>query len=100
LIERRTRMTEPSATPLRQWRYGLHPRAKGLQIRSLGRVELPLGEALRLEMVDTAPDAEDTAYVQYYIATEAGPWALWVSCARDELADREATLQEITPPLA
>jgi len=30
----------------------MHPRAAGLQVRSLGRVDLPLGEALRLEMVD------------------------------------------------
>jgi hypothetical protein len=91
-------VTEPSAPPPLQWRYGLHPRAKGMQIRSLGRVELPLGEALRLEMADVAPSGDDVADVQYYISTEAGAWALWLSCPRDELAGREAALHELAPP--
>ena len=76
----------------------MHPRAAGMQIRSLGRVELPLGEALRLEMVDADPGGEDVAHIQYYISTEAGAWALWLSCARGDLAGREAALREISPP--
>jgi hypothetical protein len=67
-----------------------------MQIRSLGRVELPIGEALRLEMGDD-PRA-DVAHIQYYIWTEAGAWALWLSCARGDLAGREAALREISPP--
>ena len=69
-----------------------------MQIRSLGRVELPLGEALRLEMGDADPRTEDVAHIQYYIWTEAGAWALWLSCARGDLAGREAALREISPP--
>jgi len=90
-------MTEPSAKPLGQWRFGLHPRAKGLEVRSLGRVELPIGEALRLELVD--PADEETAHIQCYVATESGGWALWLSCPRDKLADREAALEGMTVPL-
>jgi hypothetical protein len=95
---RRTRMTESSATLPRRWRYGVHPGAAGTQIRSLGRVDLPIGEALRLEMVNADLGAEDVVHVQYYISTEAGGWALWLSCARSELAGREAALREMTPP--
>ena len=91
-------MTESSASPLSRWRYGMHPRATEMRIRSLGRVDLPLGEALRLEMVDADPGGEDTVHLQYYIATELGPWALWLSCPREELADREASLQVLSPP--
>jgi hypothetical protein len=69
-----------------------------MRIRSLGRVDLPLGEALRLEMVDAGPGEGDIVHLQYYIATELGPWALWLSCPREDVADREASLQELTPP--
>ena len=78
----------------------MHPQATELRIRSLGRVHLQLGEALRLEMVDPEADADETVHVQYYIATELGPWALWLSCARVDLADAEASLAELTPPFA
>jgi len=93
-------LTESSATPLRQWRYGMHPRAKGLQIRSMGRVELPIGEALRLEMVNADPGGEGTVHLQYYIVTDAGPWALWLTCAHDEMAGHEAAVHDMTPPFA
>ena len=93
-------MTESSASPLSRWRYGMHPRATEMRIRSLGRVDLPLGEALRLEMVTGAPAEEGVVHLQYYIATELGPWALWLSCPREEVADREASLEELTLPLA
>jgi hypothetical protein len=69
-----------------------------MRIRSLGRVDLPLGEALRLEMAIATPDGDDIVHLQYYIATELGPWALWLSCPREDLAEREASLQELTPP--
>ena len=69
-----------------------------MQIRSLVRVELPLGEALRLEMGDADPQGEDVAHIQYYIWTVAGAWALWLSCARGDLTDREAALRQISPP--
>ena len=92
-------MAESSPSPLNRWRYGMHPRAAGMQISALGRVDLPLGEALRLEMVNADPGGEDLVHLQVYIATELGPWALWLSCAREELAEREAALREITPPI-
>ncbi len=92
-------VTDASAPKLlNKWRYGIHPQAAGTQLDALGRVELPLGEALRLEMVDHAPDAEDLVHIQYYIATESGGWALWISCPRADLAAREASLQELAPP--
>ena len=91
-------MTELSPMPSAGWRYGIHPNTVGMQIRSLGRVELPLGEGLRLEMEDADPRVADVAHIQYYICTEAGAWALWLSCARGDLAGREAALREISPP--
>ena len=93
-------MTESTASPISRWRYGMHPRATDMHVRSLGRVDLPLGESLRLEMASAAAGGEDTVHLQYYIATDLGPWALWLSCAREDLAAREASLQELTLPLA
>jgi hypothetical protein len=91
-------MTESPASPVSRWRYGMHPQATEMRIRSLGRVYLQLGEALRLEMTNAGPDDDDIVHLQYYIATELGPWALWLSCARADVADAEASLQELTPP--
>lgn len=92
-------MTGSSSPLLHGWRYGMHPRAAGMQVRALGRVELPLGEALRLELVSDVQGASEMGHVQYYISTDAGPWALWLSCPRTELADREAALQKLAHPL-
>jgi hypothetical protein len=92
-------MTESSATPRRRWRDGIHPGVVGSKIASLARVELPLGDAIRVEMVSADAGGEDVAHVQYYICTEAGGWALWISCPRGALADLESSLQAI-PPLA
>jgi hypothetical protein len=75
------------------WNYGAHPGAKGLEVRSLGRVELQLGDALRLEMGSTGPVAVDVVCVQYFIAMAEGGWALWLSCRPSELADNEAALR-------
>ena len=93
-------MTEALASPLSRWRYGMHPHATQMRIRSLGRVYLQLGEALRLEMMNVGPGGEDIVHLQYYIATELGPWALWLSCAREDVADCEASLRELTLPFA
>lgn len=90
-------MTESSATLPHRWRYGMHPEAVGLQIASLGRVVLPIGEALRLEMEGSDPGSEDIVRVQYYVATESGGWALWLSCPKEELAAREAALEAMAP---
>lgn len=92
-------MTEPTASPMSGWRYGIHPRATGMRVHALGRVDLPLGEALRIEMVSADPGGDDTVHLQYYIATEAGPWAIWVSCPRSELAGREASLTNLNLPI-
>ena len=91
-------MTESLASPLRRWRTGMHPRATEMRIRSLGRAHLQLGEALRVEMVSADRDEGAIVHVQYYIATELGPWALWLSCAQEDLADCETSLRELTPP--
>jgi hypothetical protein len=93
-------MTESIASPGRRWRYGIHPLATEMRIRSLGRVHLQLGEALRLEMTNAEPESRDVVHLQYYIATELGPWALWLTCPREDLADSEASLREIALPLA
>lgn len=92
-------MDEAPAAPIANWRYGIHPRAKGMRVRSLGRVDLALGEALRLEMVDQ-DETDPSVHLQYYIVTEVGAWALWLSCPRDDVAAREAALETITPPFA
>jgi hypothetical protein len=92
-------VTESSGSPLPGWHYGLHPRAVGMKLRSLERADLPLGEALRLEMAGDGPGGEDSVHLQYYISTHAGPWALWTSCARAELAAREAALRAVVPEL-
>ena len=92
-------MAESLPSPLSRWTTGMHPDATGMRIRSLGRVFLPLGEALRLEMTnDGAGDV--VVHLQYYIVTDAGPWALWLSCAREDVADCEASLRELTPAFA
>jgi len=93
-------VTESTATLPHRWRYGIHPRAAGTQVRSLGRVELPLGEALRLEMVSAEPSGDEIVHMQYYIVTEAGDWALWLSCAGADLDALEAGLQALQAPTA
>ena len=93
-------MTESHGSPLSRWRYGIHPNATEMRIRSLGRVYIQLGEALRLEMMNDGPGGDDNVHLQYYIATELGPWALWLSCPREDVADCEASLRELTPPFA
>jgi hypothetical protein len=98
-MELEDEVNESSATLPRGWRYGIHPRAVGMQIRSLGRVDLPIGEALRLEMVRADQGEEDVIDVQYYICSEAGGWALWLSGARADVAARETTIHELTPAL-
>ena len=93
-------MTESLGSPPSRWRYGMHPQATEMRIRNLGRVYLQLGEALRLEMVNAGRDEDDIVHLQYYIVTELGPWALWLSCAPAEVADHEAAIRELTPPFA
>ena len=94
-------MTDSLASqPLGRWRYGMHPHATEMRIRSLGRVHLQLGEALRLEMMHDGPGGDDLVHLQYYISTELGPWAIWLSCAREDVADIEASLRDYTPPFA
>lgn len=83
--------------PVGDWHYGLHPRAAGLRIRSCERVRVPLGEALRLEMVDDEPSDRAAVHLQYYIVTDVGPWALWISCAPSEVDDSEAIVRELVP---
>ena len=91
-------MAESPASSISRWRYGMHPRATDMRIRSLGRVHLQLGEALRLEMMNDGPHGDDLVHMQYYVSTELGPWALWLSCPREDVADCEASLRELTSP--
>jgi hypothetical protein len=94
-------MTEKAeSAAIDRWRTGFHPRAGEMRVRSLGRVHLQLGEALRLEMAEVGSAEGDVVHLQYYIATELGPWALWLSCSPAELADSEAALRDLEPPFA
>jgi len=93
-------MAESGESPLGRWRYGFHPHAAGMEIRSLARVHLQLGEALRLEMTDGDPARAETVHLQYYIATELGPWAVWLSSDRGEVAECEQALQAVESPFA
>jgi hypothetical protein len=93
-------MDESLAPTIRRWRYGMHPQATEMRIRALGRVELPLGEALRIEMTYADGSQDHLVHLQYYIATELGPWALWLSCAREDVEDSEATLRDLDPPIS
>ena len=78
------------------WRLGLDPRASGSVIRSMTRVELPVGDALRVEMIE--PASPDIVHVQYFIGTDAGGWALWISCHPSMLGAFEASLPSLTRP--
>ena len=89
--DRKSAETLPSG-----WRFGFDPAVVGSVVRSLSRVELPLGEALRLEIEMAGPG--DLVHVQYHIATGSGGWALWISCPRSELAGCEAALAAIVSP--
>src|SRR5829696_3277093 len=94
-------MTEKvESASIDRWRTGFHPRAGEMRVRSLGRVHLQLGEALRLEMAEIGSSGDDVVHLQYYIATELGPWALWLSCASTGVAASEAALRDLEPPFA
>ena len=94
-------MTEKvESAPIDRWRTGFHPRAGEMRIRSLGRVHLQLGEALRLEMAEVDQPRNDAVHLQYYIATELGPWAIWLSGSSSEIAASEAALRDLEPPFA
>ena len=90
-------MAESGEPAIGTWRYGLHPQATGMRIASLGRVNLQLGEALRIEMTSAGDDTDDIVHLQYYVATELGPWALWLTCPREDVDDRERLLQALEP---
>jgi hypothetical protein len=58
---------------------------------------MPLGEALRLEMVGEGPES-GVVHLQYYIDTDAGAWALWISCSVADVGKREEVLRDIALP--
>lgn len=89
-------MSGTAAPSLGGWHYGIDPEAAGLTVRSLSRVELPLGEAFRLEL-SGQPAEGDLVHVQYVVATHAGPWALWIACSSADLGRQETLLGEILP---
>src|SRR5262245_34699965 len=93
-------MTEMPNPLVHGWRYGMHPRAVGMEVRAIGRIVIPLGEALRIELAADEPDASGTGNLQYYILTAAGPWALWLSCRRADVAAAEAVLAGLEYPVA
>lgn len=87
--------------PRTRWQFGLHPGAAGLVVRSITRVEFPVGDALRIEMSD--PEAKDPAsadirHLQYHVITESGGWALWISAPAGRLPEAEALLPDLVTP--
>ena len=78
------------------WRFGLHPAAPGSIVRSMTRVTLPVGDALRIEMAETS--TSEPIHVQYHVATGSGGWALWISSTADELPAADAALPEFAIP--
>ncbi len=89
-------MADDTHGPIPGWRYGVDPQAVGLTIRSLGRADHPLGEALRIELTTSAATALDPVHLQWFVATPVGPWALWTTCAPEEVADCESALRKVT----
>jgi hypothetical protein len=101
MMQRRVRRTEdamdaPGTYQRHGWRFGLHPEASGSVIRAMTRVTLPVGDALRIEM--EGAQATDPIHVQYHVATGSGGWALWISCAAEEVGEVEAALPELVVP--
>ncbi len=90
-------MTRVSAPP-GEWQYGAHPAASGMEVRSLGRVDLPRGAALRRAMAKAGAGGPGLVQLQYVIATDEGGWALWLSCPPGELAGNEAVLRKLNAP--
>jgi hypothetical protein len=82
--------------PIAGWHNGLDPEAPGMSLRSLGRVDHRLGEALRLELGTPGAADGEPVHIQWYIATRVGPWAMWTACRPDEVEGREAILHEVT----
>jgi hypothetical protein len=50
-------------------------------------------------MVGTGSASEATTHLQYYLSTEYGGWALWVTCAESQVADLDASIAAMSPPL-
>jgi hypothetical protein len=92
---RRLEMDESVTLP-EGWRYGIHEHAEGATIRTIGRVDLELGDALRIELAGSAQADPDLVHLQYFIATDAGGWALWISCPASEVAENETMLAALT----
>lgn len=86
-------MHGPNDGPAEGWHYGLDPAIPGMTVRVLSRERHPLGEALRLEL---GRDDDETVHIQWYIATEISPWAMWATCRGSEVPDREAAIRAIT----
>ena len=82
--------------PIPGWRNGLDPAAPGLAIRSMTRVRHRLGDALRLELGESGQTDPTLVHLQWFIATRSGPWAMWTTCAPDEVASREEGLAALT----
>jgi hypothetical protein len=89
-------MNDLMHNPVPGWHYGLDPLVEGLAVRRMERLHHRLGDALRLELLDPAEADPDLVHLQWFIATRAGPWALWTACRPDEVAAREAVLAEVT----
>jgi hypothetical protein len=89
-------VASPAQAGQRKWEFGFHPAAAGSVVRTLTRVDLQVGDALRLEMSDQL--SAELVHIQYFIATGSGGWALWISCRPDELAGYEAALPDLAPP--
>ena len=63
-------------------------------VLSATRATLPAGEALRVVLADELEPGLLLTQVQYYVATHAGPFALWFACETDDLPRYEAVFDQ------
>jgi hypothetical protein len=91
-------MNASETRPRTRWQFGLHPAAAGSVIRSISRVEFPVGDALRIEMAAPEAAPTDDVHLQYHVITGSGGWALWISAPAERLADAEALLPDLVTP--
>ena len=72
-----------------EFRGHMDPTQEDAVVRSVDRVRLPAGAAIRIEIV-SGPESGlpvEVVQVQYYVPTANGPMALWFACHRGDLAD-------------
>ena len=65
-----------------EFRGHMDPTQEDAFVRSVERVRIPAGEAIRVEIVSGPGPALpfEVVQIQYYVPTDSGPMALWFAC--------------------